>query len=142
MTLAVSNLPSHSHYFTSNGTISGGSYSFSGTAGTVNVSGGSHRHNLSHNVSSWEYSWDAPTPRSIRELSFGDYTNIIFIDTYHTEYSGNLSMSGSFTPQGSVSVSSNPTFSGTRSTTENSGSGQSFSIMNPYVVKYCWERTA
>lgn len=60
----------------------------------------------------------------------------------YTEYSGNLSMSGSFTPKGSVSVSSNPTFSGTRSTTENSGSGQSFSVMNPYIVKYCWERTA
>ena len=142
VTLSVNNLPSHSHYFTSNGTISGGSYSFSGTTGTVNVSGGNHRHNLSHNVSSWEHSWDAPSPKSPRTLGSGDYAKIIFIDTYHTEYSGNLSMSGSFTPQGSVSVSSNPTFSGTRSTTENSGSGQSFRVMNPHVVKYCWERTA
>lgn len=87
----------------------------------------------------------------------------------------------SFTPAGSISVTTNPSFSGTAGTTgsatqsgtvsssftgtqqtvsatqdgtvsssftgnsENTGSvgsGSSISIMPPYVVKYCWERTA
>lgn len=68
----------------------------------------------------------------------------------------------SFTPAGSISVTTNPSFSGiagtTGSTTQGGtvsssftgnsgntgvvGSGSSISIMPPYVVKYCWERTA
>ena len=35
-----------------------------------------------------------------------------------------------------------PTFTGNAGTTGPSGSGTAFSIMPPYVVKYCWERTA
>ena len=33
-------------------------------------------------------------------------------------------------------------FTGSKGTTESNGSGTSFSILPPYVVKYCWERTA
>ena len=35
-----------------------------------------------------------------------------------------------------------PSFTGTAGTTESNGSGSSFSILPPYIVKYCWERTA
>ena len=35
-----------------------------------------------------------------------------------------------------------PSFSGTAGYTGTNGSGTSFSILPPYVVKYCWERTA
>ena len=35
-----------------------------------------------------------------------------------------------------------PSFTGTEGNTSSSGSGSSFSILPPYVVKYCWERTA
>lgn len=35
-----------------------------------------------------------------------------------------------------------PTFTGDAGTTDPRGSGTAFSIMPPYVVKYCWERTA
>ena len=35
-----------------------------------------------------------------------------------------------------------PSFTGTTGNTSSSGSGSSFSILPPYVVKYCWERTA
>ena len=35
-----------------------------------------------------------------------------------------------------------PSFTGTAGNTSSSGSGSSFSILPPYVVKYCWERTA
>ena len=39
-------------------------------------------------------------------------------------------------------TTSSGTFTGSDGTTDSSGSGTSFSIMPPYVVKYCWERTA
>ena len=35
-----------------------------------------------------------------------------------------------------------PSFTGTAGTTGANGSGSSFSILPPYIVKYCWERTA
>ena len=35
-----------------------------------------------------------------------------------------------------------PSFTGTEGKTSSSGSGSSFSILPPYIVKYCWERTA
>ena len=35
-----------------------------------------------------------------------------------------------------------PSFTGTAGNTGANGSGSSFSILPPYVVKYCWERTA
>ena len=35
-----------------------------------------------------------------------------------------------------------PSFSGTSGNTDANGSGSSFSILPPYVVKYCWERIA
>ena len=68
----------------------------------------------------------------------------------------------SFTPAGSISVTTNPSFSGTAGTTGSTTQGGTvtssfygepsatgtigkttpFSILPPYVVKYCWERTA
>ena len=80
--------------------------------------------------------------------------------TLSTSYGGKHAHS--FTPAGSISVTTNPSFSGiagtTGSTTQGGtvsssftgnsgntgvvGSGSSISIMPPYVVKYCWERTA
>ena len=35
-----------------------------------------------------------------------------------------------------------PSFTGTAGNTSSFGSGTSFSILPPYIVKYCWERTA
>ena len=97
-----------------------------------------------------------------------------------TSYDGNHAHS--FTPAGSISVTTNPSFSGTGGTTGSTTQGGSvsstftgtggttgsttqggtvtssfygepsatgtigkttpFSILPPYVVKYCWERTA
>ena len=70
------------------------SASFSGSAGTVNVSGANHRHSV-----------------STQALGGGDDTFSYYSShknpvTRYTDYSGNLSMSGTFTPSGSVSVSS------------------------------------
>ena len=123
VTLSVDNMPSHTHSFTPSGNVSS---TFTGTKGTVNVSGGNHRHSV-----------------STQALTGGDNTFSYYASkanpvTRYTDYSGNLSMSGSFTPDGSVSS----TFNGSAGTTDSSGSGTSFSILPPYVVKYCWERTA
>lgn len=38
--------------------------------------------------------------------------------------------------------STTPTFTGNDGTTSSNGSGSAFNILPPYVVKYCWERTA
>ena len=191
VTLAVSNMPSHSHSFTPSGNVSSHSHtgpshthsftpsgtvgshthsftpsgtvesSFDGTAGTVNVSGGNHRHTYNY--------------RGIGEGSspLGGTRPTAF-PSGNTEYSGDLSMSGTFTPRGTVSSTFSgtagntgetapsftgtagntgaagtgntgetaPSFTGTAGTTGTNGSGSSFSILPPYIVKYCWERTA
>ena len=150
--------PSHTHSFTPSGTVSS---SFSGTKGTINVSGGNHRH-----------------PYNYRDIGEGSSplggTRPTAFPSGNTGYSGNLSMSGTFTPSGTVSSSfsgtagttgadgagntgatqpsfsgtagttsaTQPSFSGTAGNTGSSGSGSSFSILPPYIVKYCWERTA
>ena len=44
--------------------------------------------------------------------------------------------------ENTTSVTSSGLFTGSAGTTGSNGSGTSFSILPPYVVKYCWERTA
>ena len=57
----------------------------------------------------------------------------------HTTNSQSTSTTGGNTGN---TTNATPTFTGTAGTTGSSGSGTSFSILPPYVVKYCWERTA
>ena len=85
-----------------------------------------------------------------------EYTGCISLDNLtgsrrDTQYADNLnpktlkidvSHTHTFTPSGSISITSNPTFTGSGGTTSSVGNGASFSIMPPYVIKYCWERTA
>lgn len=60
---------------------------------------------------------------------------------HNHSFTGNTSNTSSATSTCS-SVTTTGKFSGTQDTTSSSGSGTSFSIMPPYIVKYCWERTA
>lgn len=53
-------------------------------------------------------------------------------------FTGTGGTTGSTTQDGTVSSS----FTGNSGNTGRVGSGSSISIMPPYVVKYCWERTA
>ena len=48
----------------------------------------------------------------------------------------------SFTGTSGNTGSTAPSFTGTAGYTGSNGSGTSFSILPPYVVKYCWERIA
>ena len=48
----------------------------------------------------------------------------------------------SFTGTAGYTGATAPSFTGTAGNTGANGSGSSFSILPPYVVKYCWERTA
>ena len=51
-------------------------------------------------------------------------------------------VSSSFTGTAGTTAGTAPSFTGTAGNTGANGSGSSFSILPPYVVKYCWERTA
>nr|DAP93788.1 MAG TPA: baseplate protein [Caudoviricetes sp.] len=167
VTLTVANLPSHSHTFTPSGTIkstftgskhshtftpsgriSGGAYKFTGSKGTTSLDG-EHSHTFT-----------APkTPENKLNPSSGSPA-VRGSTTLSTSYDGKHAHT--FTPTGSISVTTNPSFSGTAGTTGSTtqggtvsssftgnsgntgsvGSGSRISIMPPYVVKYCWERTA
>ena len=48
----------------------------------------------------------------------------------------------SFTGTAGYTGETAPSFTGTAGYTDSNGSGSSFSILPPYIVKYCWERTA
>ena len=63
----------------------------------------------------------------------------IHIDVSHTH---SFSYSGTTGGAWENTESVSPTFTGDAGTTDPRGSGTAFSIMPPYVVKYCWERTA
>lgn len=132
VTLQEANLPAHSHGFTPEGSVSVETDpTFSGTSGTVSVSGANHRHSISgkqYSGSNW--ATFAFTFHQARDNA-----------SAYTEYSGNLSMSGSFTPSGTVSGGSYA-FTGTSGDTDTTGSGTSFSILPPFDVVYAWERIA
>ena len=108
-TLTKEEMPSHNHIFR-------------GTKGTVNVSGGNHRHIFKNDL--------RPLTRygNERYTGRGDYIAGL---TDATEYSGNLSMSGEFTPNGNID-----------NTGGLNGITQPHNNMPPYIVKYCWERIA
>lgn len=166
VTLSVSNMPSHSHSFTPSGTVSSHyhglnnhahSFSWSGTTGGMNRNSagswgvrvsnsksdgsGSARYtpstsgNVSVNMSSYIRTLNQRPDDSY--LASREYWLTMELSHEHT-YSG----SGTTGPASGNTASATPTFTGNAGTTESNGSGTSFSILPPYVVKYCWERTA
>ncbi len=158
---------SHSHTFTPSGSISGGAYKFTGSEGTTSLDG-EHSHTFT-----------APkTPENKLKPESGSFT-VRGTTTLSTSYGGKHAHS--FTPSGTISVTTNPTFTGVQQTvsatqngavsssftgnnsntgstialgnvsstftgyassTSSVGTGKSINTMPPYVVKYCWERTA
>ena len=63
------------------------------------------------------------------------------IDVSHTHtYSGSGTTGGN--SGNTTNTTSTGSFTGSAGTTSYAGNGTSFSIMPPYITKYCWERTA
>ena len=163
---------SHSHSFTPSGTVASHSHSlnnhthsFSGTTtGT-----GKHSHNIEVGAMSFGAGANGSSIQKNKEGAMNSfdfskgYTNTQTGDHTHTfsgsttEASGNTgdatpSFTGtagttaattpSFTGTAGNTGETAPSFTGTAGTTGANGSGSSFSILPPYIVKYCWERTA
>ena len=168
VTLAVSNMHSHKHSFTPSGTVSS---SFSGTAGTTGQmsQNAEHRHVITEDSNSTLERYDPN--ESKEDLSAGGpagggyhfWTNATNTDHTHSftpsgtvssSFSGTAGNTGaagtgntgetapSFTGTAGYTGETAPSFTGTAGYTGTNGSGSSFSILPPYVVKYCWERTA
>lgn len=166
----------HTHSVTASGSISGGAYTFSGTAGTT-VENGNHTHDIGliNTVTSQLYSFNTGQfgnwGNKNTEQLIGAGSSIGTTGWYKQIAKSSGSHTHSFTPNGSVSVKTNPTFTGsavtsgessaantgaasgntanatptftgTAGNTNSTGSGNSINIMPPYVVKYVWERTA
>ena len=68
-----------------------------------------------------------------------DTVNINVSHTHTAYFTGDAGTTGGANGN---TTSATPSFSGSAGTTGSSGSGTAFSILPPYVVKYCWERTA
>ena len=110
---------SHSHTFTPSGSISGGAYKFTGSEGTTSLDG-EHSHTFT-----------APkTPENKLKPDSGSYA-VRGTTTLSTSYGGKHAHS--FTPSGTISVTTNPTFTGVQQTvsaTQNGAVSSSFTGNN------------
>ena len=170
VTLGEANMPSHSHSFTPSGTISMDAHSHginnhthgfsgSGTTGGMNRNNsGSWGVRVSNSKNTGDGS-DRYTPSTSGNVSVNMSSYIRKLSqrpdddfTASREYwfTMDLSHEHSFSFSGTTDGSSSNTtyetasgtFNGTTGTTDSKGSGTSFSILPPYVVKYCFERIA
>ena len=200
VTLTVSNMPSHSHSFTPNGTVSSHSHTGPSHTHSFTPSGtvASHSHDftpsgtvessftgddnntgeMSGSTSGW---WNMTGNRNgkgsggrVSYYEYEDSNSSAWTSHDNVRYTIDLSHTHSFTPSGTVDSTFSgtagttvstapqftgtagntgaagtgntgetaPSFTGTAGNTSSSGSGSSFSILPPYIVKYCWERTA
>lgn len=119
----------HTHSVTAAGTISGGAYSFTGTAGTT---GGSAANTANA----------TPTFKGTAVTSGAESQN----HTHSVTAAGTIS-GGAYTFTGSAVTSGGESQNHTHSVTAagtigNTGSGTAVNKMPPYICKYCWERTA
>ena len=134
VSVAVANLPSHTHSFTPSGTVTS---TFKGNTGTLNTTGG-HTHTIPY-----------VSTATSNEGGYGNSTAAMYNSGYFVDrlfVSGNTTTSTSsagththsYTPSGTVSSS----FTGTKVNTNSSGSSSSVDVRNPYIVTYMWRRTA
>ena len=112
VTLSVDNMPSHSHSFTPSGNVSSSGSLYSGLRD----------------------GWGTDC------LALGRSEGNITVVGGYNETSSKGYVSKNTAGKNFVSISSS--FTGYGGTTSLEGRGTSFSILPPYVIKYCWERTA
>ena len=163
VTLSVSNMPSHTHSFTPSGTVSSHSHGLNNHTHNFSASN-SHSHSIDHRhiyafnrddsttYNGYTYSTGANTYGNKNTNKSGQFA---WTSTPRTDgsssstgrevlTSGSSTITISGTTDGASGNTSNatPTFTGNAGTTGSNGSGSAFNILPPYVVKYCWERTA
>ena len=150
-------LNGHTHSFTPSGNISSNGGHRHGPSkslyNTYRPDGGGDSGNapgyLSYflNNPHWYNSSGVNNDATINRENSSSSTASSSVDPMFTGYAGyhNHTFSGSAGttgPAGGNTTSTAPTFTGNAGTTGSNGSGSSFSILPPYVVKYCFERTA
>ena len=134
--LSESNLPSHSHTFTPSGSVASHTHTFT-PSGSVS----SHTHDeyiQSSSGTSILYVSSSAATGTKSGANFG--TNPTSVNNRQIITTG--STKPTFTGTAGTTGSAEPTFTGTAGTTGSTGSGTAVDKMPPYIVKYCWERTA
>lgn len=134
--LSVDELPTHFHVYTPSGSISDhnhtlnkGNTSDSGTTTTAGVRNEAHSHTYTlrgYNNQSWLHDGSFVSKSSNNYVTDGSSTSTSSTTTQSYIYGETDKASLSFT--------------GTKNTTTPVGNNSPFSIMPPYVTKYCWER--
>ena len=192
VTLTVANLPSHSHSFTPNGTVSSHSHGLNNhthsfvPSGTVSVttnptfSGSLSLSNAYAKAYGYflVYQNNLPSTEDAAKQGIGFWTNelkdgnqAVRSAAGESKYDGvvlrRVNMTAPVTGTATVSsigvsggkysfsgnsgstggsngntTSTAPIFTGTNGTTSSVGSGTAIDKMPPYIIKYCWERTA
>ena len=150
--------PSHTHSFSggtgymsehASGTVTLGGTEILDSVGTGNInvtewSGGGHGggHTTERNITKIEINV-SHTHRFSGTTDAAGTGNTGSTTPSFTGTAGNTgSTTPSFTGTSGNTGSTAPSFTGTAGYTGSNGSGTSFSTLPPYVVKYCWERTA
>ena len=158
--------PSHTHSFTPSGTVSshhhtGPSHSHSLINGTANVTTQTST-SITHYIRSYDdFRGGVKSGGHLDESvdSEKEKISIAASSTSTSTISGSTEAAGtgdtgdtapSFTGTAGTTGAAGtgytgdtaPSFTGTAGYTDANASGTSFSILPPYVVKYCWERTA
>ena len=165
VTLTVSNMPSHKHSFTPSGKVGSHthtgpshthSFTPSGKVGSHTHTGPSHSHdlkdgtaNVSTSTSTFiyikqykNYNGNRRAGNHLDAVTYDNRGTGNHLDAVTYDNRGTISITASSISTSTISGSTAPSFTGTAGNTDSSGSGSSFSILPPYVVKYCWERTA
>jgi len=143
---------SHTHNYTPSGTVnsstSASDNKTSGMSGSTtvihpghNISGSCSDRASYTDVNGESYNYSTSGRHNPYGISINlEHThNVYFKGTAGTTTSQSTSTTGGCSTN---TTEVQPTFSGTSSNTGNTGSGSSINILPPYVVKYCWERTA
>lgn len=153
VTLTVNHIPAHTHTMAHTHTVNNHTHSiahshtFTGTTGSVDW-GGKHSHSLQHN-SGYDFvnSVSGSSSGWVVSSSWSG-SGFVLEGNYTDDHGGH---SHTFTPAGTISSVTTATMSGgatpgtggsSAANTGSYGGSQAHDNMPPYIIKYCWERTA
>lgn len=128
VSLQSSNLPSHTHTLTPQGTVTS---TFEGIS-TSTSSNGDHSHKVFKESGDEVIGYAA-----LENENFAGRVMIRSDTAGPTFSSSDGDHAHTLTPKGTITS----TFKGTNSNTSSTGSSQSFSVQNPYITVYFWKRT-